>query len=99
MGATVTMVESDGTRTELAEFALEAEAPGEVPQRVIDELCESKRIAQDYAQAFSDAAKAQAEKYKVNAAALKRYVNAIVGDKVETLEVENEHLERLLAKG
>lgn len=73
--------------------------PGEVPQRVIDELCEAKRTAQDYAQAFNDAAKAQAEKYKVNAAALKRYVGAIVGDKIETLEVENEHLERLLAKG
>lgn len=71
--------------------------PGHVPERVIDELREAYRIAKDYATAYSEAAKAQAEKYRVAPGALKRYIAAIEGDKLAEAEKEAEDLARLIA--
>lgn len=71
--------------------------PGEVPQQVIDELCECRRRATDFAEAFSDAIKAQAEKYDVERSALRKYVCAIEDDAVEKLANEVDDLARFVA--
>jgi hypothetical protein len=82
------------------DFHLEPDTPpGKVPERVILELMQARKTAVSYAGAYADAAKQQAEKYKVNPAALKRYIAALVDDKVEKLRVEAEHVERLLSQG
>lgn len=79
------------------DFALEPPIePGKVPKRVIDELCTSFRIASDYAGAFSDALRAQAEKFKIHPKALRRYVVALEGDKTADARKELDDLERLL---
>lgn len=77
-------------------FQLEPETPGEIPGRVIEELRQFRAVAKDHAQAFSDACKAQAEKHKIPAAALKRYIGALEDDTVEKLDDEARALERLL---
>lgn len=78
-------------------FDLEPDPPaGKVPQRVLDELANCRRIATDYAQSYSDAVKQQAERFKIKPGALKRYVNALVADKVDELDAETDDLERLL---
>jgi len=80
-------------------FALEPSEPGVVPQRVIDELVESRRVAHDYAAGFGDALKAQAEKHGVKVGALRRYVTAIATDSVEEVDAEMDDLARLLERG
>ena len=71
--------------------------PGKLPQRVIDELIQSRRIAKDYAQAFSDAAKAQAQKYGIKPQALKRFIAALDDDSTAELREELDDLEGLLS--
>jgi hypothetical protein len=84
--------------TESAEkFELEpTREPGHVPPRVIDELRRCYREAVDYTGALSDALKAQAEKHKVNAKALRRYIAALEGDKLGDAAKEAEDLARLI---
>lgn len=88
---------ADGTEEHLGTFALEPSAePGHVPERVIDELRQARTTAKDYAQAFADAVKAQAEKYRVKPGALRRYVTALEADKLEELDAETDDLDRLI---
>lgn len=74
-------------------------AAGEVPERVIAELREACRVAADYSAAFSDACKAQAEKYHIRPGALKRYVKALEGDIVDDVAQEADDLATLIARG
>lgn len=69
---------------------------GEVPQATIEELVAARVMASDYAKAFADAVKAQAERYKIKPGALRRYVCALAGDKVEDVERETDDLAALL---
>lgn len=69
---------------------------GEIPERIVNELCACRRTAKDYAQAYSDACKTQAEKHGIPPAALKRYIAALVDDKLEDARVEIDALEKLL---
>lgn len=86
-------------RGEEPPFNLEPDAPaGKVPQRVVDELVRCRTEAKDYAQAYTDAIKAQAEKHKLKPSALKKYVNAIEADKREDLRKEVDDVEKLLAE-
>lgn len=79
------------------DFDLEPDPdPGQLPQRVITELRAAYSTAKDYAKGYGDAAKAQAEKYKIKPAALKRYIAALEGDKVDEAEREAEDLQRLI---
>jgi hypothetical protein len=79
------------------DFSLEpAPSQGEIPQRVIDELVGARRIAKNFVEAFADAVIAQADKYKVNKSALKRYVCAIESDKIDEMNSEVADLEKLL---
>lgn len=79
------------------EFALEPDVePGTVPAPVIYELRRCYREAKDYAGALSDAMKAQAEKFKIKPGALKRYIAALEGDKIDEARTEAEQLERLI---
>ena len=79
------------------EFELEPSVPpGEIPQATIDELRECRRRAKDFAQAFSEAVKAQAEKYGIAPGALRKYVCALEDDTVERVADETADLERLL---
>jgi hypothetical protein len=81
------------------EFALEPEPkPGQVPERVITELRGCYAEAADYTAALADAIKAQAEKYKVNPKALRRYIAALEGDKLDEAAKEAEDLEKLIAQ-
>lgn len=107
-GAKIALVDSmaepdDGPAVEMTSataappFELEAPLePGKVPERVIDELRTSFRIATDYAGAFSDALRAQAEKHRIHPKALRRYIVALEGDKVGDAKKELDDLERLL---
>ena len=70
--------------------------PEHIPTAVIDELREACRIAADYSGAFSDACKAQAEKHHIAPGALKRYIRALEGDKLEEAEREAEDLATLI---
>jgi len=72
-------------------------APGQIPERVIEELRAACHQAADYAGAFSDCCKAQAEKYKIKPGALKRYIKALEGDKLEDVEAETDDLQSLIA--
>ncbi len=81
------------------EFALEPSEPGVVPERVISELRNGHRIAKDYGSAFGEALKAQAEKYNVAPGALRRYVAALNGDKLDDAAKEATDLVNLLAAG
>jgi len=73
--------------------------PGEIPARTIDELRICYREAKDYAGAFRDAIKAQAERAKIKPAALRRYIAALEGDKIDEAAKEAEDLERLIEGG
>lgn len=77
-------------------FDLESEEPGKVPDRVISELRTARYVAKDYATAFSDCIKAQAEKYGVKPGALKRYIVALEEDKLEEVDAETDDLARLI---
>lgn len=81
-------------------FTLEPDVhPGTVPPRVIDELRHCFRIARDHTKAYGDALVAQAEKFKVKPGALRRYIAAVEGDKLEDVERENDDLARLIERG
>lgn len=81
------------------DFNLEPPTPGVVPERVIFDLRNAYRIAKDYAGALSDALKAQAEKHDVKPGALRRYIAALEGDKVDEAAAEAADLERLIEAG
>lgn len=80
-------------------FELEAEKPGTVPPRVIEELRRCYREAKDYASAFGDALKAQAAKHDVEPAALRRYIAALENDGLEDAVKEITDLTRLIDEG
>lgn len=77
------------------DFALEP-SDGNIPPRVIEELRGAYAIAKDYAQSYSDAAKAQAEKFKLKPAALKKYIAALENDSTDDLRDEMSDLEKLI---
>jgi hypothetical protein len=86
--------DAPGTQIDLdPDFAVR---PGQVPQPVIDELRQACRTAADFTQAFGDACKAQAEKYKIKPKALRRYITALEGDKLDEAEAEAEDLQALI---
>ncbi len=89
--------QSTGTQTDAFDADMEA-APGQIPERVIEELREACHQAADYSGAFADACKAQAEKYKIKPGALKRYIKALEGDKLEDVEAETDDLAALIAR-
>lgn len=60
--------------------------PGQVPERVVQELRECRRRATDFAQAFGEAIKVQAEKYQIDAAALRKYICSLESDALEQAE-------------
>jgi hypothetical protein len=81
----------------LENFELEPSEPtGDIPESVIAELRGARAVAKDYAQGYSDAVKAQAEKYKLKAGALKRYIAALEDDKLQELDEEMTDLEKLI---
>lgn len=63
-------------------------AHGEVPKKTIDELVTARTYAKDASQAYADAIKAQAEKYKLKPAALRKYIAAVEADKADEVRVE-----------
>ena len=80
-----------------AEFELEPDAePGTLPAATIDELRHSYRVAKDWREAFGDAIKAQSEKRGIKPAALRRYIAALEGDRLDDAREEAEDLERLI---
>lgn len=80
------------------EFSLESGSPpGEIPDRVVGELVFCRKEAKDYAGAYADAVKAQAEKHGIPVAALKRYIAALGDDKMQDARNEVDALEKLLA--
>jgi hypothetical protein len=82
---------------ERVEFNLEAPpTPGELPDRVMDELVHVRTVAKDYASAYSEAVKTQAEKYQINVAALKRFIAAKCDDKLAEAAEEADALAKLL---
>ena len=86
------------TGTQIDAFNADMDAaPGQIPERVIEELRAACHQAVDFAGAFSDACKAQAEKYKIKPGALKRYIKALEGDKLEDVEAETDDLQNLIA--
>lgn len=87
---------SFNAQKELDKRKREAVDPGEIPQSVIDELVEAKGNAKAYAEAFGDAVKAQAEKYKIKKGALSKYIAAIEADKVEDVRAETAALADLI---
>ncbi len=74
-------------------------SPGHIPERVILELRQACATAADYSGAFSDACKAQAEKHGIKPGALKRYIKALEGDKLDDAEQEAEDLQALIESG
>lgn len=68
----------------------------DIPERVLDELVHAKTAAKDYAAAFGDAVKKQAEKYGLKVAALRQYVAARESDKTEEKKAEVKDLADLL---
>lgn len=83
------------TEAPAEEFALEP-SDGKIPDRVIEELRHAYAIAKDYATAYSEAAKAQAEKHKLKPGALKKYIAALENDSVADLNDEISDLEKLM---
>ena len=81
--------------TPIEAFALEP-SDGNIPPRVIEELRGAYAIAKDYAQSYSDAAKAQAEKFKLKPGALKKYIAALENDSTDDLRDEMTDLEKLI---
>ncbi len=70
--------------------------PGHVPPRVVDELRSAYRVAADYAGAFNDALKAQAEKHAIAPKALRRYIAALESDSLDDARKELDDLSRLI---
>ena len=80
-------------------FELEPSPPdGNIPERVIDELRQAYAIAKDHTQSYSDAAKAQAEKFKIKPGALKKYIAALENDSIDDLGDELHDIERLIGQ-
>lgn len=77
-------------------FDLESPTPGAPSENVIAELRRCHREAKDCAGAFGDAIKAQAQKHKLKPAALRRYIAALEGDKVDDAAKEASDLELLI---
>lgn len=95
-GATATITH-DGKV--VAEFGLESPTPGAPSAHVVGELRRCYREAKDYAEAFGDAIKAQAEKHHLKPGALRRYIAALEGDKLKEAAEEAADLERLIEAG
>lgn len=95
--STASVTHSDSSTEHVGDFALEPVTPGKVPERVIAELRSAYSIAKDYASAFGEAVKAQAEMRKIKPAALRRYIAALEGDKLDEEKAEAADLERLIA--
>jgi len=77
-------------------FQLENPTPGAPSEHVIAELRRCYREAKDYTGAFADAIKGQAEKHKLKPGALRRYIAALEGDKLDEAEKEASDLELLI---
>ena len=73
-----------------------APVPEQLPQPVIDEPRTARRIASYHRATFGEACKAQAEKYKIKPKALRRYITALEGDKLDEAEAEAEDLQALV---
>jgi hypothetical protein len=70
-------------------FELEPDpVPGEVPERVVEELRNLRTRANDAVAQWREACKVQAEKYQLKPSALRKFVNALASDKVDALEAE-----------
>jgi hypothetical protein len=79
------------------DYKLEPSEPGGLPpQRVIDELVEARTYAKNAAEGFADAIKAQAAKFKLKPAALRKYIAAVEADKVDAVKAETEQLADLI---
>jgi hypothetical protein len=85
----------EGKQTDAFDADMEI-TPGLVPERVIEELRAACHTAADYSGAFSDACKAQAEKYKIKPGALKRYIKALEGDTLDDVRKETDDLSTLI---
>jgi hypothetical protein len=90
-GGTVTTTHGDKA------FALEpGPHKGEVPARVLSELITLKHAERAANKQFVDAIEAQGEKYGIPGKALRRYVSAIIGDKIFELSAECTSLQALI---
>lgn len=69
---------------------------GEVPENVLEELVQAKAAAKAWSSGFSEAVKAQAEKYGVKPAALRKFITAKEADKLDEAEAETNDLVKLL---
>jgi hypothetical protein len=78
------------------DFNLESQQPGKVPPGVIEELRRLRTDANEAATDFREAIKLQADKHKVKASALRRYVIALGQDKVDELRAEAIDVEALV---
>jgi hypothetical protein len=84
-------------KTHPEDFNLESPPePGKVSAGVIEELRKLRNGANEAATDFREAITLQAEKHKVKAAALRRYVIALASDKVDGLEAEVLDIEKLI---
>ena len=79
-------------------FALEPTG-GPIPSGVILELRRLHSGAREASSGLSEAIKAQAEKHTIKGGALRRYIAALEGDKVDAARLEAEDLERLIETG
>lgn len=80
-------------------FELTPYEPGTVPPATMDELRHAYRVARDFATAYGDAVKAQAEKAQIKPRALRRYIAALEDDKLDEAAKEASDLERLIEEG
>ena len=69
-----------------------------IDQPTISELVELRHAAKSASETYRDAIKDQAKKHSLNAAGLKRYVNALADDKLAKLDEESTAIGELLAK-
>ncbi len=67
-----------------------------INKAVLEELVCARKIAQDYAAAFGDAIKHQAEIHRLKPAALRAYVCAMADDRVEDLAALADQLTALI---
>ena len=91
-GATTTVSVNGGPKVP---FNLEP-SHGTIPPRVVEELVSARTYAKDASEAFGDAIKAQAAKYQLKPAALRKYVAALEADKLDEAKVETEQLADLI---
>jgi hypothetical protein len=87
------------TDTAAGRPAMELEAdpkPGTVPPRVVTGLRIACEKANDHAEAFSEAVKAQAEKYNIAPGALRRYIKSLTKDRLADLRAETADVQHLI---